>query len=151
MNRATNDASTTAGMITTAGMMTTTSMIATTGMIATTIMIMDTIDMSATDMARISSMRAFVVGSIAVAVLAAAPLRFAEAAGSAADESDHDRGFVTIIKRDAKKVGAAFKEGAHRVAVASKAVGHEVATAAKRSAAETRAAFRGQKPDTPAS
>ncbi|HLZ96718.1 MAG TPA: hypothetical protein VKP66_02160 [Steroidobacteraceae bacterium] len=53
-------------------------------------------------------------------------------------------------KEGAKVVGEKTKEGAHRVAVAAKAVGHEVATAAKRGAAETRAAFRGEKPETPA-
>ncbi|HEY0748199.1 MAG TPA: hypothetical protein VGD63_15970 [Steroidobacteraceae bacterium] len=84
--------------------------------------------------------RGFVVGMIAVAVLLAAPVSFA-----AESESDHDSSFVTTIKRDAKTVGQACKEGAHRVAVASKAVAHEVATAAKRGAAETRAAFRGEK------
>src|SRR5438270_20260 len=51
---------------------------------------------------------------------------------------------------DGRIASAKSKECAHRVAVAAKAVGHEVATAAKRSAAETRAAFHGDKPDTPA-
>jgi hypothetical protein len=90
--------------------------------------------------------RGFLVGSIAAAVLFAAPASFA-----AESKSDHDSSFVTTIKRDAKTVGAACKEGAHRAAVASKAVAHEVATAAKRGAAATRAAFRGEKSPTPAS
>jgi hypothetical protein len=64
--------------------------------------------------------------------------------------STHAKAFGEAVKRDAKTVGAKSKEGAHRVAVAAKAVGHEVATAAKRGAAETRAAFRGEKSETPA-
>jgi hypothetical protein len=112
---------------------------------------MGTTDATAADMPYFS-MRAFVVGSVAVAVLLAAPVSFAATEGSRSEsKSDRDRGFVTTIKRDAKTVGAACKEGAHRVAVASKAVAHEVATAAKRGAAETRAAFRGEKSGTPAS
>jgi hypothetical protein len=98
-------------------------------------------------------MRTFALGSIAIAVLLAAPARFAvaeEDQQSAAHESTHD-GLGATIKRDAKKTGAAVKEGAHRVAVASKAVGHEVATAAKRGAAATRAAFKGKKSETPPS
>ena len=63
--------------------------------------------------------------------------------------STHAKAFGEAVKRDAKVVGAKCKEGAHRVAVAAKAVGHEVATAAKRGAAETRAAFRGEKSESP--
>jgi hypothetical protein len=65
--------------------------------------------------------------------------------------STHAKAFGEAVKRDAKVVGAKSKEGAHRVAVAAKAVGHEVATAAKRGAAATRAAFKGEKPEPPAS
>jgi hypothetical protein len=104
------------------------------------------------DTAVVNRISTFALGSITVAVLLTAPLQFADAAEdhqSAAPESTHE-GLGATIKRDSKKTGAAIKEGAHRVAVASKAVGHEVATAAKRGAAATRAAFRGQKPDTPA-
>jgi hypothetical protein len=155
MNRATYDviAITAITAITVTTGMITTATIA--GMIGTgkTIMIMDMIGTTAiaADMP-FSSLRAFVVGSVAVAVLLAAPVSSAETEGSPpASQSDHDRGLVTRMKRDAKTVGAAFKEGAHRVAVASKAVAHEVATAAKRGAAETRAAFRAEKSGTPAS
>jgi hypothetical protein len=103
--------------------------------------------MTATDMPY-PSKRGFLVGSIAIAaaVLLAVPASFA-----AESKSDQDNSFVATIKRDAKTVGAACKEGAHRAAVASKAVAHEVATAAKRGAAETRAAFRGEKSAAPAS
>jgi len=65
--------------------------------------------------------------------------------------STHAKAFGEAVKRDAKVVGAKSKEGAHRVAVAAKAVGHEVATAAKRGAAATRAAFRGEKSESPSS
>jgi hypothetical protein len=41
------------------------------------------------------------------------------------------------------------RKARNRVAVASKAVSHEIVTAAKRGAAETRAAFRGEKTETP--
>ena len=64
--------------------------------------------------------------------------------------SAHAKSFGAAVKRDAKVVGEKSKEGAHRVAVAAKAVGHEVATAAKRGAAATRAAFKGEKSETPA-
>ena len=70
--------------------------------------------------------------------------------GQESSVSAHARSFGEAVKRDAKIVGANCKEGAHRVAVAAKAVGHEIATASKRGAAQTRAAFRGEKPETPA-
>jgi hypothetical protein len=82
------------------------------------------------------------------------PVIAAHAAGDQPPESSmstHAKSFGGAVKRDAKAVGAKCKEGAHRVAVAAKAVGHEVATAAKRGAAETRAAFRGEKSETPSS
>ena len=65
--------------------------------------------------------------------------------------SAHAKSFGAAVKRDTKAVSAKCKEGAHRVAVAAKAVGHEIGTAAKRGAAATRAAFRGEKAETPAS
>lgn len=64
--------------------------------------------------------------------------------------SQHAKAFSVAVKRDSLAVAAACKEGAHRVAVAARAVAHEVATAAKRGSAETRAAFQGDKLDTPA-
>jgi hypothetical protein len=67
-----------------------------------------------------------------------------------APASNHNNAFGEAVKREARAVGATFKEGAHRVKVASKAVAHEIATAAKRGAAETRAAFRGETVNTPA-
>ena len=82
------------------------------------------------------------------------PVIAAETAGDQSQESSiskHAKAFGEAVKRDAKAVGAKSKEGAHRVAVAAKAVGHEVATAAKRGAAATRAAFRGEKAESPAS
>jgi hypothetical protein len=69
-------------------------------------------------------------------------------ADSASSTRTHEWG--NTLKRDAKLVGASFKEGAHRVAVAAKAVGHEISTAAKRGAAETRAAMKGEKGETTA-
>jgi hypothetical protein len=65
--------------------------------------------------------------------------------------STHAKSFAAAVKRDSQIVGAKCKEGAHRVAVAARAVAHEVATAAKRGATQTRAAFRGEKPDSTAS
>lgn len=138
-NRATNDAIAATSTTRIADVMTTTAVI----MITEITTIMN--DTATTDMPH-SAMRACVVGLIVEAALLAAPLGFA-----AESKPDHDSGFVTTVKHDAKTVGAAFKEGAHRVAVASKAVAHEVATAAKRGAAETRAAFRGEKSGAPAS
>jgi hypothetical protein len=65
--------------------------------------------------------------------------------------SAHAKSFGAAVKHDTKAVSAKCKEGAHRVAIAAKAVGHEIGTAAKRGAAATRAAFRGEKAETPAS
>ena len=65
--------------------------------------------------------------------------------------STHAKSFAASVKRDSQIVGAKCKEGAHRVAVAAKAVAHEVATAAQRGASQTRAAFRGEKPESTAS
>ena len=65
--------------------------------------------------------------------------------------SAHAKSFAAAVKRDSQIVGAKCKDGAQRVAVAARAVAHEVATAAKRGATQTRAAFRGEKPDSPAS
>jgi hypothetical protein len=92
-------------------------------------------------------------GLAAASTLLLAPAIAADAASGRPQESSmstHARSFGDAVKRNANTVGAKCKEGAHRVAVAAKAVGHEVATAAKRGAAETRAAFRGEKPGTPA-
>jgi hypothetical protein len=100
--------------------------------------------------------RRFRIAACALAVtstLLLAPVIAAHAAGDESQESSmstHAKSFGEAVKRDAKTVGAKCKEGAHRVAVAAKAVGHEVATAAKRGATATRAAFRGEKPETPA-
>jgi hypothetical protein len=95
------------------------------------------------------------VSGLAVAsTLLLAPVIAAHAAGDESQESSmstHAKSFGEAVKRDAKTVAAKCKEGAHRTAVAAKAVGHEVATAAKRGAAATRAAFRGEKPEAPAS
>jgi hypothetical protein len=91
---------------------------------------------------------------VIAALLFAAMLTVAhadETPSTEASETSHGNSFGEAIKRDTRAVGATLKEGAHRVAVASKAVAHEVATAAKRGAAETRAAFRGEKVNTPAS
>ena len=90
---------------------------------------------------------------IVIGTLLLTPVLFAHADENRQTEapmSNHGNGFGEAIKRDAKAVGATVKEGAHRVAVASKAVAHEVATAAKRGAAKTRAAFRGESINTPA-
>ena len=90
----------------------------------------------------------------ATSTLLLTPVIAAEAAGDGPQESSistHATSFGEAVKRDAKVVGAKCKEGAHRAAVAAKAVGHEVATAAKRGAAQTRAAFRGEKAESPAS
>lgn len=65
----------------------------------------------------------------------------AENTSADAPMSHHGGSFTEAVKRDAKAVGATFKDGAHRAAVASEAVAHEIAAAAKRSAAATRAAF----------
>jgi hypothetical protein len=89
----------------------------------------------------------------AASTLQLTPVIAAHAADDQPQESSvsaHAKAFGEAVKRDAKVVGAKSKEGAHRVAVAAKAVGHEVATAAKRGAAATRAAFRGEKSETPA-
>lgn len=90
----------------------------------------------------------FVIGALLLT-----PILFAHADENRTTEapvSNHGIAFGEAIKRDAKAVGATVKEGAHRVAAASKAVAHEIATAAKRGAAETRAAFRGEKVNSPA-
>ena len=68
-----------------------------------------------------------------------------------AHATDRGKFLSDAVKRDAKAVGAAFKEGANRVGVASKAVAHEIAMAARRGAMKTRAVFRGQNANTPAS
>jgi fatty acid-binding protein DegV len=94
------------------------------------------------------------LSSVVASTLQLTPVIAAETAGDGPQESSistHAKSFGAAVKRDAKVVGAKCKEGAHRVAVAAKAVGHEVATAAKRGAAETRAAFRGEKAESPAS
>lgn len=83
-----------------------------------------------------------------------APYIGAHAAESQSNESPmstHARAFGAAVKRASMVVGAKCREGAHRVAIAAKAVAHEIATAAKRGAAETRAAFRAEKADRPAS
>jgi hypothetical protein len=101
--------------------------------------------------------RRFRVAALSFAVastLQLTPVIAAETAGDGPQESSistHAKAFGEAVKRDAKVVGAKSKEGAQRVAVAAKAVGHEAATAAKRGAAATRAAFRGEKSETPAS
>jgi hypothetical protein len=92
-------------------------------------------------------------GLAVASALLATPVVAADATGDPPRDSSistHAKAFGEAVKRDAKTVGAKSKEGAHRVAVAAKAVGHEVATAAKRGAAATRAAFRGEKSETPA-
>jgi hypothetical protein len=77
---------------------------------------------------------------------------------ASADDQPHQsalsaqaKSFGAAVKHDAKAVGDGCKKFAYRVGVAAKAVGHEIATAAKRGTAETRAAFSGDKPKTPAS
>jgi hypothetical protein len=93
------------------------------------------------------------IGLAAASALLLTPAIADQTAGERPEESSistHAKSFGEAVKRDAKVVGAKCKEGAHRVAVAAKAVGHEVATAAKRGTAETRAAFRGEKVETPA-
>ena len=93
------------------------------------------------------------IGLAAASALLLTPAIADQTAGERPEESSistHAKSFGEAVKRDAKVVGAKCKEGAHRVAVAAKAVGHEVATAAKRGASATRAAFKGEKSETPA-
>jgi hypothetical protein len=109
-----------------------------------------TTSMTTTDAARALRRRA--LGVAAAGCLLVAPFIAAHAADDRPTESAvsaHAKSFGVAVKRDTKAVGAACKEGAHRVAVASKAVAHERVTTAKRGAAETRAAFRGEKTETP--
>jgi hypothetical protein len=106
---------------------------------------------STIDLAR--RFRIAAAGLTVASALLLAPVIAAHAADDQPKESaisTHAKAFGQAVKRDAKTVGAKSKEGAHRVAVAAKAVGHEVATAARRGAAATRAAFRGDKTETPA-
>jgi hypothetical protein len=107
---------------------------------------------TAIDMTRRFRMAACALAATSTLLLT--PVIAAHAAGDESQDSSmstHAKSFGEAVKRDAKTVGAKCKEGAHRVAVAAKAVGHEVATAAKRGTAATRAAFRGEKPEAPAS
>jgi hypothetical protein len=109
-----------------------------------------TTSMTTTDAARALRRRALslaVVGCVLLAPFIAAHAADDQPAESAV--SAHAKSFGVAVKRDAKAVGAGCKEGAHRVAAASKVVAHEIATAAKRGAAGTRAAFRGEKTETP--
>jgi hypothetical protein len=109
-----------------------------------------TTSMTTADAAR--ALRRGALGVAAAGCLLVAPLIAAHTADDRPTESAvsaHAKSFGVAVKRDTKAVGAACKEGAHRVAVASKAVSHEIVTAAKRGAAETRAAFRGEKTETP--
>lgn len=87
-------------------------------------------------------------GLLVAVALALAPAIIAHATEPEAPPAKATPIFDENIKRDAKSIGAAFKEAGHRVGVAAKAVGHEIATAAKRSVAETRTAMKGEKVDT---
>jgi hypothetical protein len=105
--------------------------------------------MTTTDAAR--ALRRGILG-LAAGCLLGTPFIAAHAAEDRPAESAvslHAKSFGVTVKRDTKAVGAACKDGAHRVAVAAKAVAHEIATAAKRGAAQTRAAFSGEKSETP--
>ena len=106
--------------------------------------------MTTTDSARALNRKA--IGLAVFGCLLVAPFITAHATNERRTElamSADANSFGLAIKRDAKAVGASCREGAHRVAVASKVVAHEIATAAKRGTAETRAAFRGEKRETP--